>query len=497
MKYLIRADASNEIGTGHVMRCIALGQMLIDDGHEVSFLTQTENESLRGRIKSEGFGLFCFREEDNIEDAKYTIKVGKDIKANWIVTDGYKFKTEYQKRIKESGFKLMCIDDVCECHYVSDIVLNQNLNAEILYKYSCEDYTKLLLGIKYVLLRREFKKVKERDANDECNNILITFGGSDPKNLTNKVLEYFRNNNKDAYNLRVIIGANADLNEENSIENRSGKKKIEVYKNVENILEQMEWADLAITAAGSTIWELIAANTPFIHTAVAENQINVAKEVASKLKASVFNDFEEFGEVFNNSLEYKYRSDLNANMKNFKTENGYVNNDLKSVLNDYKVRKATIGDIKDVFDLSNEPVVRENSINQTKIDWEEHEKWFGNKINSNECQYYVVYSCSNDFIGQVRFDIDEKKNSTVSISITEAYRGKKLSHLVLKSSCEKYFEEVKDSTNITAYIKPNNIPSVRIFEKAGFMYKDKSIINSIEFLKLIFIRKIQLNDRYT
>ena len=130
MKFLFRTDASFEIGAGHFMRCFALSQRLKEDNNDIIFLTNTQNPDLLARIDKENIKLEkSIVYEELLLDAKNTVKVAQKYNTDWIITDGYKFETNYQRQIKKSGFKLMCIDDVAACHYVSDIILNQNLNA--------------------------------------------------------------------------------------------------------------------------------------------------------------------------------------------------------------------------------------------------------------------------------------------------------------------------------------------------------------------------------
>ncbi|MCX6158529.1 MAG: UDP-2,4-diacetamido-2,4,6-trideoxy-beta-L-altropyranose hydrolase [Ignavibacteriae bacterium] len=279
MKFLIRADASNEIGTGHVMRSIALGQMLIDEGHIVYFLTQSENESLKNRIKREGFDLICFSEEDTIEDAKYTAKRGKDLKADWVITDGYKFKTEYQKVIKVAGFKLMCIDDVCECHYMSDIVLNQNYDADKIFKYSKEDYTRLFLGTNNVLLRREIinnaKSNSCNDINHKPNNILILKGGSDLYFPIDEILNIFDKNANRPLNIKVISKI------EEHVTKLTNSNINYTHSTITNKIQtDFLWCDIAITAGGSTVWELLYYKKKPLVIGIAENQRIIIEELS-------------------------------------------------------------------------------------------------------------------------------------------------------------------------------------------------------------------------
>lgn len=275
MKFLIRADASPQIGMGHVMRCIALGQILKDAKNEVIFLTQTKNDSIIKRIRYEKFKVITMNKKKNIlTDAKETIKQGKKYNVEWIITDGYKFTTAYQKEIKKNGFKLMCIDDTAQCHYVSDIVLNQNLNAEKIFKYSCEPYTKLLLGIKYVLLRKEYRKLNNynRVINNSVKKVLITMGGSDPDNFTLKVVNFLNEIKYCNLKVKVIIGPEYKIERDLKFALKNSSHKLELVKFRNNIIPLIKWCDLAISSASSTVWELLMLKTPTLLISLDRNQ---------------------------------------------------------------------------------------------------------------------------------------------------------------------------------------------------------------------------------
>ena len=155
---VFRADASPQIGTGHVMRCLALGQIFRKVGERSVFVMCMVTPSMRVRLESEGFGvkiLNCI--PGSVDDAKQTVEVSKDVSASWIVLDGYHFDAAYQRSIKELGKKLLLIDDNgCASHYYADIVLNQNIYASEKLYSKREPNTTLLLGTRYALLREEF-----------------------------------------------------------------------------------------------------------------------------------------------------------------------------------------------------------------------------------------------------------------------------------------------------------------------------------------------------
>ena len=142
--------------------------------------------------------------------------------------------------------------------------------------------------------------------------------------------------------------------------------------------------------------------------------------------------------------------------------------------------KARLDDMKNVFELSNDPLVRRMSTNTDKIIWEKHVTWFNKKIKDKNSEFYVVKNNDNEFIGQVRFDTNNNE-TIVSISLVEKYRGKKNAKNILNNCMKKSKYKI-----FTAYIKPENIPSIRTFASLGYEYQTDVVINNIHLKKYIY-----------
>lgn len=129
----------------------------------------------------------------------------------------------------------------------------------------------------------------------------------------------------------------------------------------------------------------------------------------------------------------------------------------------FLTRYANINDIKKVFLLSNDDTVRQNSINQQKIKWENHVAWFNDRIKNTNEPFYIIETSECEFIGQVRFE--KKEEVIISISIMPDFRGKGLASEIIKFCTKK-----SKLNNILAYIKEENLPSQRSFLKAGYCF---------------------------
>lgn len=283
MEYLIfRVDASPDIGTGHLMRCLALGQAWKDVGGKAIFITACQSEDLIQRLRTENFHTYLIPKQYSLSfDWNQTKNIINNYANALIVLDGYHFDENYQRWLKKSGYKLLVIDDIAQLkHYYADILINQNLHAEEL-NYSCEPYTKLLLGTKYVLLRREFLQWQgwKRKIPQTASKLLVTLGGSDPDNMTLKVIRALQQIDVEKLEVAVILGACNPYYKEIEDAVCTSKLSIRLENNVTNMPELMAWADIAISSSGCTSWELAFMGLPSIILILTENQRPVAERL--------------------------------------------------------------------------------------------------------------------------------------------------------------------------------------------------------------------------
>jgi spore coat polysaccharide biosynthesis predicted glycosyltransferase SpsG len=158
MKLVVRADASTAIGTGHVMRCLALAQAAKQNGDRPIFVMADCSRAIADRLSTEGMkAIEIEAQPGSVEDCQKTIEIACKLNIKYLVLDGYQFKTKYQETIAEVGFDFVLLDDYGHSEsYCASWILNQNIYAnDSFYKQRSPD-TQLLLGTRYALLRREF-----------------------------------------------------------------------------------------------------------------------------------------------------------------------------------------------------------------------------------------------------------------------------------------------------------------------------------------------------
>ena len=254
---------------GHLMRCLDLANHALTKDVNSIFLTSTR--LAKEKIDSEGFK--CFLISDNY---KHALKEIKNLKSNFllkvILLDINYLSTEEQKKkyfdflreLKIMSIYLITFEDLSNEVFPSDIVIIPYVGMASL-KFQKEKGSRYLLGPKYFPLREEFNNITKKSSTvNSVNNILITMGGSDPNQITIKVIKALSKLNT-KYHLMVVLGSLSLISEEQIkalLSNYGGS--FQVIKNGQNMAELMYESQLAITNSGLTKYEMANMGLPAI-----------------------------------------------------------------------------------------------------------------------------------------------------------------------------------------------------------------------------------------
>jgi len=476
----IRADANSKMGTGHVMRCLALAQAWRKHCQgKVVFLSGLEGSALRQKLIGKGFEMIDIQHtHPHPDDLRQVLStVGSPAEGEiWLALDGYHFDPEYQKAVRGSGTKLLVVDDNAHLpHYHCNLLLNQNLYADAL-SYTCDAETRLLLGTKYAMLREEFlgSRDEHRPVPEQARRILVTMGGADPDNVSGEVRSSLKLVALPDLEVKIVVGAANPHIEEL----RSGMEDIgfscELLHAVDDMPSLMHWADLAISAGGSTCWELAYMGVPFLVIILADNQKKNAEALAGADAAVNLGwhdslSEEKLAQTLHGVIGSKeQRSILVNNLKRLVDGKGVHRIVMEMVPPSLHLRKVSASDCQLLFRWANDPVVRKASFRPREISWEEHEEWFQGKLGDPSCLFYIVETSDREPVGQVRFDLVGTK-AIISASICEQFRGLGMGGGLLRLACEKAITD-KGGTmaTIEALIKQENTPSQKAFQQAGF-----------------------------
>lgn len=292
MRVLVRVDASAQIGTGHVMRCLALASELKNRRHEVIFLCRELKGNLIATIEASGFKVIKLQkpsgeiikgsiphshwlEVSQQVDLQESLDVAGASVWDWIVTDHYGLDELWQKGWQA---KVLAIDDLADRRLHADILLDQNdLDQETTrYQDFIDQNCRRLIGPEYALLRDEFKNLRPKvKIRTELKSILVFLGGVDLGNTTVQILKVLQ---PLSYNVKAIIG---HLNPHYDDISRMFKSRFHIQKGTQNMAQDLLECDVAIGAGGVSTWERFCMGCPSIVVTIAANQEDVANSLQS------------------------------------------------------------------------------------------------------------------------------------------------------------------------------------------------------------------------
>lgn len=294
MLVTIRADASTEIGSGHVMRCLTLAERLRANGAAVSFACRSHAGDLVEKIRASGFAVDILPDRhspvpesgsfhaswlgaDWQDDADDTIAAtaARHGQADWVIVDHYAIDARWEQKVRSAGRRVLVIDDLANRPHDCDLLLDQNVATPLQSRYDTllNPPARKLLGLKFLLLREEFSRQK-LSIDRPSRKALVFFGGSDPSGITLKLLEILPQTNVDLQ-LCVLVGSTNPKRE--AIEALCKAHGHEFHANASNVAELIAGCGLAIAACGFFAYELMALRTPALLTAQSDIQWTVAK----------------------------------------------------------------------------------------------------------------------------------------------------------------------------------------------------------------------------
>ena len=269
----IRTDAGSPLGIGHFMRMLALAEAWAETGGHVAF-GGSFPEPLAQRARA--MGAVVFARPPGTDDTPWTIERAREVRADWVVADGYQFPAPFQRSVRAAGLRLGVVDDNAENQsYEADWVLNVNVHAtQTMYERRNSD-CRCLLGPRYALIRAAFRRAPPPVRAPGGRHLLVTMGGADPPNATGRVLSALRDL-RPRLQATVLVGAaNARLPEYR----QQAEAGTALLYDVEDVRSVMLDADVALAAVGGTIWELGLLGVPCVGIALADNQEKLAEEL--------------------------------------------------------------------------------------------------------------------------------------------------------------------------------------------------------------------------
>lgn len=267
----IRADGNSQIGLGHIIRTMALAREFQKNNHGILYWVK-ENPVILKLLKQNNFDVLEI--DSSLDINKETELINSTFKKNKIdifIGDAAHIDQVYLDQLNRANKLVVLLDVLKDMKINADLIISGGIHA-VDYQREAERFNRnVLLGSRYVLLREQFNNCKPRCINRKVSNVLITMGGADVQNLTPTFIRYISQINNDLM-INVVIG-NAFKNKVEISEIANKLSNVYLHHNVQNMADLMYENDIAISAGGTTLYELSATGTPTMAVIQAENQI--------------------------------------------------------------------------------------------------------------------------------------------------------------------------------------------------------------------------------
>lgn len=469
----IRTDGNSIIGYGHTMRMIALAEIISFD-FDIYFLVKDTSEWIKS-VLSLKYSILQL--PDKMSADQEIEHIGNlSEKADLIILDGYSFNSEYQASIRQrTNLPVVAIDDFQPFSYKADLVINHAglIDEKQFFK---EDYTRLLLGPDYALLRKDFNEIArcQRKFLTKVESAFICLGGSDSDQYCQVIVKLFK---LGIESFMVVVN---DKEKYKNLRNISGQ--IELYSNLTagEMIELMKHSDLAVLPASTLCYEYCCVSGGLFIIKTAENQEYIHNFIIGSGCGSDYNGIDlilgssDILNIINKQIgqQFKYFKGQNENL--LRKEIFGLTLEKRTIL-----RYAEKSDMMLYFEWANEEETRRNSINRDKILLKNHKTWFFNKLVD---PYYAMYLlCYNEIpVGNIRFEIKENQ-AVLSYSIANDYRRKGLGIIILKKGISKFLYDYPQVSSINGYVHRNNLASINSFIKVGFAINENCPANIDNF----------------
>lgn len=501
---VFRTDASLEMGSGHVIRCLTLAETLRSSGANVQFACRDHPYNLNDIIYKKGFKIHVLpavncRENRNLsidqnveeaedynhwlnviqhQDAEEMLDVLAGIKPEWLIVDHYGLDIDWETRLRPHVHKLMVIDDIANRQHNCDLLLDQNYFRESANRYEGKvpPTCTLLLGPQYALLRPEFAEIRKNlhDRTGEIKSVFVFFGGTDLNNLTGRALTALSIPELEHLEVYVVLGkTNPNLT---SIEKQVAlRPNTHLSVQIENVGELMAEADIALGAGGTTTWERLCLGLPSIVVVLSENQKFFSEALHEAGLQICLGNANEVSVIDLKNALLKQLKSVESNRrlseKCLKIVDGKGSEITKEMIlngisiEHWRIRNASSNDCELYWHWVNDPEVRRNAFNSGTISWKNHQDWFKKKLDDSTSTLSLFESYLGP-IGQVRFE-KSGQDFKIDFSIARQFRGMGLGEQLLSKAIKLFFENNQGSS-LVSEVKEGNQASKKIFKNLGF-----------------------------
>jgi UDP-2,4-diacetamido-2,4,6-trideoxy-beta-L-altropyranose hydrolase len=467
-KVIIRADGSAKIGFGHLHRMLGLVKLIKED-FDCQFVSHESDEFVLHELNNLNipFTRVPRQEYKSPDDRLPGEEVPFDMEAvvtgsEIVVLDGYWFGPAYQKEIRKRGASVVYIDDMGNTYYAAEVVINSGPDIDVRNYWARSLITSYYLGLPYTLVNvpATFKPLRGSFGTRSC--ILIAMGGSDPANFTCRVLVEQKKYLSSFDKVVVLVGKGFSYFKELTTI-AAGRRNVEVARDLEksDVYSLMAGCSFAILSASTMAIEYAqiggflgiiqtAKNQRFLYNGLLANRIAVRHD-----------------EMCQGIIEPE---ELLKNQKShFDGQSGKRLVSILRWLETYKrirLMKASAEHVDLTYRWASNEEVRKYAFNQNPISYAEHVSWFHKKIADKHCLYLIAF-LDGRAMGSIRFEVADR-TALINYLIDPAYHGMGLGRAMLAKGISALCSSGMEINTIEGYVVPQNVPSVRVFEKMAF-----------------------------
>ena len=469
---IIAAECGIQIGTGHVMRCLALAQSWRRFGGGVTILLPEGSPGIEQRLHSEGISLQTLPAGGFPEAAVNRVL---DASPQAAVLDGYGFSGREQSILSSAGVAVLTVDDYGHAtEYPVRWILNQNAGARPeMYSHRSAG-AHLLLGTAYALLRGEFSCWLgwKRSIVEKAGKILVTIGGSDPENLSARILESIALLRRPG--LQVVLAVGSSNPHLQVLQSTVGRMdlSVRIVQSAVDMPALMAWADVAVSGAGGTAYELCYMGLPSLLFVIAENQRGVAEHL-SELSAVVYAGearkfnarrfAEELGYLLDSQEQRRVLSDAARSLVD-----SLGADRVRAILvgRELHLRPVRESDCQLLFAWANDPATRSASFHSAPIPWQDHRQWFSERLRDPQSVIYIGETRTGEPVGEVRFHLNVER-ATLSVVVDQKFRGAGWGRELIAFAIRS-LARTRPVRQVDAFVKAGNAASIGLFESTGF-----------------------------
>ncbi|MCB2407728.1 UDP-2,4-diacetamido-2,4,6-trideoxy-beta-L-altropyranose hydrolase [Hymenobacter lucidus] len=465
-RVVFRVDGNATIGLGHVVRCLALADML-QPGFDCVFAIQDMDVSGQQQIQplcSAIWSVPVFEQPE--QEAQWLLRQMRP--TDILVLDGYHFGPAYAHIFWRQARPVVCLDDLLAQPLWADVVINHagGVGPEA-YADKVVPGAALCLGPQYALLRRVFQPAARQPvAAPDTDRIFLNMGGADPENHTLRLLRELRQRFP-AKAIEVVTGAAYPHQTELATQAQSiSRITLHHAISAEAMAALLRRCGIHVCPPSGVAYECCAVGGLLLLHPIADNQRLLLAYLTGAGLALPYSDLAAISETQLPCLAQQLQQ---RQWQVFDGKTGPRFREVFTALHaayQLTVRRAEATDAHQYFTWANDPDVRRNAIQPELIAWSNHLDWFARRLVDADSFLYIFERAGTP-VGQVRIEFTGSEG-TIDYSVDSAFRGQGLGLAILRRALGQLRRDKPSAWALVGQVKAGNLPSCRVFQRLGF-----------------------------